>query len=157
MINRIVISLTVWALAGPVLALNIGDYRLVDLSHAYNSDTLYWPTSPSRFEKQQLAFGPIEGIGFYAAFSVCTPEHGGTHLDAPQHFAAAGMATDLLKEPHAKIGFERTQAVGNRWLGEEQLTRRAGDRARLGDLVEGVQEIQVEGLLYIHPMNISDN
>ena len=96
MINRIVVSLTVWALAGPVLALNIGDYRLVDLSHAFNSDTLYWPTSPSRFEKEQLAFGPTEGGGFYAAFSVCTPEHGGTHLDAPLHFAAVGMATDQI-------------------------------------------------------------
>jgi kynurenine formamidase len=27
---------------------------------------------------------------------VCTPEHGGTHLDAPLHFAAAGMATDQI-------------------------------------------------------------
>jgi kynurenine formamidase len=41
----------------PAVGLDIDDYRLVDLSHAYGDDTLYWPTSPSRFEKKELAFG----------------------------------------------------------------------------------------------------
>ncbi len=36
---------------------------------------------------------------------MCTPEHGGTHLDAPLHFAAAGMATD-------QIPLERLMAPG---------------------------------------------
>ena len=105
MLNRFIISLAAWALACPVFALNIGDYRLVDLSHSYNSDTLYWPTSPSRFEKKQLVFGTIEGLGFYAAFSVCTPEHGGTHLDAPLHFSETGMATE-------QVPLERLMAPG---------------------------------------------
>lgn len=37
MINRIIISLAAWAFACPVFALNISDYRLVDLSHSYNN------------------------------------------------------------------------------------------------------------------------
>ena len=80
----------------PVQALDMSEYRLLDLTHAYNEQTLYWPTSPSRFEKKQLAYGETEGGWFYAAYSVCTPEHGGTHLDAPRHFARSGMTTDVL-------------------------------------------------------------
>ena len=76
----------------PLAALELGNYELVDLSHAYGEDTLYWPTSPSDFRKQELAFGETEGGWFYSAYSICTPEHGGTHLDAPLHFAADGMA-----------------------------------------------------------------
>ena len=64
--------------------------RLIDLSHAYDDDTLFWPTSPSPFELTELAYGPADGGYFYAAYSFCTPEHGGTHLDAPIHFAEGG-------------------------------------------------------------------
>lgn len=80
----------------PALALDISDYQLVDLSHAYGSDTLYWPTAPSRFEKTVISYGETEGGGFYSAFSICTPEHGGTHLDAPLHFAADGLTTERV-------------------------------------------------------------
>jgi kynurenine formamidase len=96
MIARIVISLIICASAVPAVALDVDDYRLVDLSHSFNTDTLYWPTSPSRFEKQQLAFGATDGGWFYSANLVCTPEHGGTHLDAPVHFAAKGIAADEI-------------------------------------------------------------
>jgi kynurenine formamidase len=72
------------------------DYRLVDLTHAYDEQTIYWPTSPSKFELETLAEGETEGGYFYSAYSVCTPEHGGTHLDAPVHFAKDGFATDEL-------------------------------------------------------------
>jgi kynurenine formamidase len=64
--------------------------RIVDLSHAFGSRTLYWPTSASKFRLETLASGTTEGGYFYAANSFCTPEHGGTHLDAPIHFAERG-------------------------------------------------------------------
>ena len=83
-------------LALPALALDISDYQIVDLSHSYNSDTLYWPTSPTKFEKEELSFGETSDGMFYSAYSICTPEHGGTHLDAPQHFAADGLPTDRI-------------------------------------------------------------
>lgn len=88
--------LTGTLLALPAFGLDLGDYELVDLSHPYNENTLYWPGSPSTFEKKQLAFGETEGGYFYSANSVCTPEHGGTHLDAPLHFASGGMATEEI-------------------------------------------------------------
>jgi kynurenine formamidase len=96
MINRIAVGFVAGFLALPAFALDVSEYHLVDLSHPYNSETLYWPTSPSSFERRELAFGETDGGYFYSAFSICTPEHGGTHLDAPQHFAADGFPTDAI-------------------------------------------------------------
>jgi kynurenine formamidase len=77
-------------------SLDLSAYRLIDLTHAYNDKAVYWPTSPSRFSLEKLAYGETEGGWFYAAFSICTPEHGGTHMDAPLHFAAGGQAADAV-------------------------------------------------------------
>ena len=96
MIHRIAAGFIAGSLALPVFALDISEYQLIDLSHSYNNDTLYWPTAPSSFEKKELSFGETADGGFYSAFSICTPEHGGTHLDAPQHFAADGLPTDKV-------------------------------------------------------------
>ncbi len=76
--------------------LDLSAYKLVDLTHAYNDETVYWPTSPTHFEKQTLFEGQAPGGYFYSAYSVCTPEHGGTHLDAPVHFAEGGRSTEAL-------------------------------------------------------------
>jgi kynurenine formamidase len=62
--------------------------EVIDLSHAYDEHTIYWPTSPSTFELRTLAHGNTEGGYFYASNAFCTPEHGGTHMDAPIHFGA---------------------------------------------------------------------
>jgi kynurenine formamidase len=69
------------------VAVDLATARLVDLSHAYDDSTLYWPTSPSAFELEKLAWGPSGAGFFYSANRFRTPEHGGTHLDAPIHFA----------------------------------------------------------------------
>ncbi len=61
--------------------------RIIDLTHAFNAQTLYWPTSPTSFRLEQLSFGVTPAGFFYAANQFLTPEHGGTHLDAPIHFA----------------------------------------------------------------------
>ncbi|MBY6241238.1 cyclase family protein [Methylosinus sp. Sm6] len=60
---------------------------IVDLTHPFDERTIYWPTSPSGFELKPLFNGLTKGGFFYAANSFCSPEHGGTHLDAPRHFA----------------------------------------------------------------------
>lgn len=74
----------------------LAEARLVDLSYTYDDDTLYWPTSPSRFELRQLAFGETAGGYFYSSNAFCTPEHGGTHLDAPIHFAEGAQSADQI-------------------------------------------------------------
>ena len=94
--NRILVSILISLIGSPALALDLNAYHLIDLSHTYDVDTLYWPTSPSAFEKTELNFGEQEAGYFYSAYSVCTPEHGGTHLDAPLHFAADGASTEKI-------------------------------------------------------------
>ena len=69
---------------------------VVDLSHAFDAETIYWPTSPTRFDLTPLASGVTEGGWFYSANSFCTPEHGGTHLDAPIHFARGKRTADQI-------------------------------------------------------------
>ena len=77
-------------------AVDLRNAELVDLTWPFDEHTLYWPTSPSAFEIKQLAFGPTPGGWFYASNSICTPEHGGTHLDAPIHFAEGGNTADQV-------------------------------------------------------------
>lgn len=79
--------------ARPVVP-DLATARVIDLSHAYDETTLYWPTSPSTFELKRLSYGPTPGGFFYASNSICTPEHGGTHLDAPIHFAEGKRTAD---------------------------------------------------------------
>jgi len=72
------------------------DPVIVDLSHAYNEDTIYWPTSPSKFELDVLARGETERGYFYSANAFASPEHGGTHLDAPIHFFEGRNTVDRI-------------------------------------------------------------
>ena len=75
---------------------DVPDGRLVDLSHAYSADALYWPTDTRGFEYETLAAGPTDGGWYYAAGRFATAEHGGTHLDAPIHFAEGGHSVDEI-------------------------------------------------------------
>ncbi|MDQ3697952.1 MAG: cyclase family protein [Gemmatimonadota bacterium] len=77
-------------------SLDLEAYRLVDLTHALNERTLYWPTSPSKFELERLAYGVTDGGFFYAANAFSAPEHGGTHLDAPIHFFEGRRTADQI-------------------------------------------------------------
>src|ERR1051325_3160376 len=77
-------------------SLDLSHSEVVDLTYSFDEHTLYWPNSPSGFELKRLAFGPAPGGYFYASNSFCAPEHGGTHLDAPIHFAEKGLTIDKL-------------------------------------------------------------
>jgi kynurenine formamidase len=82
-------------------SIDLSRHRIVDLTHAFNARTLYWPTSPSVFQLQQIAYGATAGGFFYSAYAFSAPEHGGTHLDAPIHFSSTGNTTD--KVPLAQL------------------------------------------------------
>lgn len=82
--------------ATPRPLIDMRDAQLVDLSWAFDEHTLYWPTSPAAFEHKELAYGPTPGGYFYSSYTICTPEHGGTHLDAPIHFAEKGLTSDAI-------------------------------------------------------------
>jgi kynurenine formamidase len=70
--------------------------RIVDLTHAYDKDTIYWPNAPTKFSLEQLSYGKTDGGWFYSSYSLSTPEHGGTHLDAPIHFAEGRRTADRV-------------------------------------------------------------
>ncbi len=61
--------------------------KVVDLSHPYDANTIYWPTEPTGFQLKQEHKGQTKGGFFYYSNTFCSPEHGGTHIDAPMHFA----------------------------------------------------------------------
>ena len=97
--NLVITAVTAIAIIGPASAqspLDLKTARLVDLTHPFDATTLYWPTSPSAFELTTLAAGMTPGGYYYSSYKVCTPEHGGTHLDAPVHFSKAGSNTAEL-------------------------------------------------------------
>jgi kynurenine formamidase len=70
--------------------------EVVDLTHPFDDKTLYWPNAPSSFQLTKLHEGKTPAGFFYAANSFCAPEHGGTHLDAPIHFAEGHPTADQV-------------------------------------------------------------
>jgi len=81
---------------GSAQTIDLRTARVVDLTHPFDEKTIYWPNAPSSFELKRLHFGPSDGGFFYAANSFCAPEHGGTHLDAPIHFAEGQPGVDQI-------------------------------------------------------------
>lgn len=75
--------------------LGLEDYRLVDLTYPFDETTVYWPTSRP-FEHERVAWGRTPQGYWYSSFNFCTSEHGGTHLDAPIHFAESGLSVEKL-------------------------------------------------------------
>ena len=69
--------------------------QLVDLSHPYDDTTIFWPTA-DKFRLDKVADGPTPAGYYYAANNFFTAEHGGTHLDAPVHFAQGAQAVDQI-------------------------------------------------------------
>jgi D-alanyl-D-alanine dipeptidase/kynurenine formamidase len=80
----------------PAAPIDLAHARAIDLTYAFDADTLYWPTASSGFVLDRLAYGDTPAGFFYAANAFCAPEHGGTHLDAPLHFAADHWAADAI-------------------------------------------------------------
>jgi kynurenine formamidase len=69
--------------------------EIVDLSHTFDAQTIYWPTAEG-FQLRKDADGVTPAGFYYAANSLFTSEHGGTHLDAPIHFAQGHQAVDAI-------------------------------------------------------------
>lgn len=84
------------AAPGPRRPPALDQARLVDLSHPFDGRTLYWPTATSGFQLTEVHKGKTPAGFFYSAYSFCAPEHGGTHMDAPVHFAEAGSSVDRV-------------------------------------------------------------
>jgi kynurenine formamidase len=58
----------------------------MDLTHELSPDAVFWPTAEP-FRMTTDFEGITEQGYYYSAYSFATAEHGGTHIDAPVHFA----------------------------------------------------------------------
>jgi len=69
--------------------------RVVDLTHTFNRNTIYWPTEEGfKLVKEKAGF--TDKGYYYAANRMIAAEHGGTHIDAPIHFSARGQTVDAI-------------------------------------------------------------
>jgi kynurenine formamidase len=67
----------------------------IDLSHDYSDQTVFWPTAEG-FALQKVADGVTPQGYYYAANNFTGAEHGGTHIDAPVHFAKGHHSVDEI-------------------------------------------------------------
>lgn len=68
---------------------------VIDLSHTYDQSTVFWPTAEA-FRLDKVSDGVTPGGWYYAANNFTTSEHGGTHIDAPIHFAEGHATVDRI-------------------------------------------------------------
>lgn len=69
--------------------------KIIDLTHAFDKQTIYWPTEGS-FHREWEHFGVTpEGL-FYSTGKYAAAEHGGTYMDAPLHFNRHGDSADKV-------------------------------------------------------------
>ncbi len=72
-----------------------GDCNIIDMTYPLNPKNAYWPApSYSPFKYETIATVNDDGV-FSGSYS--TPEHLGTHIDAPNHFENNQPSVDKLK------------------------------------------------------------
>ena len=69
--------------------------RIIDLTHGFDESTIYWPTADG-FRLIEQARGWQQAGYYYEANAIEAAEHGGTHLDAPVHFAEGQWSADEI-------------------------------------------------------------
>jgi kynurenine formamidase len=87
----------------------------IDLTHAFGVDTIVWPTEQN-FQLVIQQAGEMLGRYYYASNRLEMAEHGGTHIDAPIHFARVGRrwirsrsnvwlepVSELMPQPNARV------------------------------------------------------
>jgi kynurenine formamidase len=69
--------------------------RAIDLTYSFDETTIYWPTA-ERFKLNTDFEGTTDKGFYYSAYRYTAAEHGGTHLDAPSHFAKGRHSVDQI-------------------------------------------------------------
>lgn len=67
----------------------------IDLTYEFSDKTNYW-TETDGFKKETVAEGKTDKGYYYSAYKFSAPEHGGTHLDSPIHFAEGRQTVDQI-------------------------------------------------------------
>lgn len=72
-----------------------GKERILDMTYPFEEASIYWPTARP-FVLNRVARGISAGGWWYASNEFSASEHGGTHADAPIHFAENGRTIDKI-------------------------------------------------------------
>ncbi len=88
--KQFLIGCSFWVAALPVTTVA---QEWVDLTHDLSAQAVFWPTA-APFRMTTDFEGMTERGYYYSAYSFATAEHGGTHLDAPVHFARGRRSVD---------------------------------------------------------------
>lgn len=114
-----------------------GKLKLVDLTWPLNSTNPYWPGD--RYEPFRLkTIATIERDGVLSK-AFCSPEHLGTHLDAPNHFERDQKSVDQLEPndlfaPGVMIDFTAAAAAEpDARLGPAEIERWEKQHGRIPD------------------------
>lgn len=70
--------------------------KWIDLSYDFSDQTIYWVTAEP-FKRTTVAEGKTKGGYYYSAYNFSGAEHGGTHIDAPVHFAEGKKTVDQFE------------------------------------------------------------
>ena len=142
----ICVSLLLWWTAVPASA-GIDESKLIDLTYALDEETIFWPTNKP-FTWEKAAWGRTANGYWYASGDFSMSEHGGTHIDAPLHFAEGRLAVDEIPLQKliapAVVVDVRASVTGNR---DYRLSRQDLDRweSRHGLIQEGAVVLMLTG------------
>ena len=142
----ICVSLLLWWTAVPASA-GIDDSKLIDLTYALDEETIFWPTNKP-FTWEKAAWGRTANGYWYASGDFSMSEHGGTHIDAPLHFAEGRLAVDEIPLQKliapAVVVDVRASVTENR---DYRLSRQDLDRweSRHGLIQEGAVVLMLTG------------
>lgn len=92
----------------------------IDLTHEFGDDTIYWVTAEP-FKRTTVFEGQNPEGFYYSAYNFSGAEHGGTHLDAPVHFAEGKKTADQIElaqliAPAIKIDVSERAAADRDYL-----------------------------------------
>ena len=92
---RIALPIAALLLAGCAATQPTLTGRWIDLTHDLAEDSAFWPTAEG-FRHEVASYGQTPGGWFYSSYNLSLSEHGGTHLDAPVHFAEGKQTADQI-------------------------------------------------------------
>ncbi len=87
---------------GCVQSFDTDHCQVVDLTYAFDEQTIYWPTAEG-FVLERGHAGYTQAGYYYEAHALRLAEHGGTHIDAPVHFYRGRWTVDQIP-PQRLIG-----------------------------------------------------
>lgn len=77
----------------PLSTLKTGQW--LDLTYSFDEQSVYWPTNIP-FTHDTVFEGMTDKGYYYSSFKYAAEEHGGTHFDAPMHFAKGGNSIEKV-------------------------------------------------------------